>query len=275
MKIKFLGTAAAEGIPSLYCQCETCLEALSKKGRNIRTRCQSLIDDALLLDFGPDTYFHMITQEVRLDKIHHVLITHKHSDHFYKSDILFRRPGYACVVEKEPLYFYGTKKVYDIVNDLVEEEKMADYVQAKMIAPYEAFKVMDYEIIPVRANHSIHSDPVNYIISKDGKTLFYAHDTGYFEPKTWETLEKLGKPLDLITLDCTACILTGWVDYHLSFDTFLKVVDEMKKRNIVDDKTIIVANHFSHNGKANYDKMVEVASKENVIVAYDGMEIEF
>ena len=102
MKIKFLGTAAAEGIPSLYCQCETCLEALSKKGRNIRTRCQSLIDDALLLDFGPDTYFHMITQEVRLDKIHHVLITHKHSDHFYKSDILFRRPGYACVVEKEP-----------------------------------------------------------------------------------------------------------------------------------------------------------------------------
>ena len=46
----------------------------------------------------------------------------------------------------------------------------------------------------------------------------------------------------------------------------LYVLEEMKKRNIVDDKTIIVANHFSHNGKANYDKMVEVASKENVIV---------
>ena len=180
--------------------------------------------------------------------------------------------------EKRKLRSKMIVSVHDeLVFDLVEEEKMSDYVQAKMVAPHEAFKVMDYEIIPVRANHSIHSDPVNYIISKDGKTLFYAHDTGYFEPKTWETLEKLGKPLDLITLDCTACILTGWVDYHLSFDTFLKVVDEMKKRNIVDDKTIIVANHFSHNGKANYDKMVEISallSKTFPFLRVDFYEVE-
>jgi phosphoribosyl 1,2-cyclic phosphate phosphodiesterase len=56
---------------------------------------------------------------------------------------------------------------------------------------------------------------------------------------------------------------------------FVEPYSHFVARNIVDDKTIIVANHFSHNGKANYDKMVEVASKENVIVAYDGMEIEF
>lgn len=275
MKIKFLGTAAAEGFPSLYCQCEYCLEALKKKGRNIRTRSQAMIDETLILDFGPDTYFHMITHEVPLDKIHHVLITHKHSDHFYKNDLLFRRPGYASKVEKEPLYVFGTKKVYDIVNEMVEEEKMSDYLQAKEVTPYQEFFIKDYKIIPVRANHSPYSDPVNYIIIKDDKSMFYAHDTGWFEKQTWEVLESLNKPLDLLTLDCTASLHTGWRDYHLSYDVFLELVEEMRKRNIVDEHTIVVANHFSHNGMATYDKMVEVTKKDNVVVSYDGLEIEF
>ena len=275
MKIKFLGTAAAEGFPALYCQCDACLEALKKKGKNIRTRAQALVDDTLLLDFGPDTYFHMINHEVPLDKIHHVLVTHKHSDHFYKNELVFRRPGYASKVEQEPLYVYGTKKVSDVVKEIIEEEKMPDFLQSREIAPYKEFYVKDYTIIPVRANHSIYSDPVNYIIIKDDKSMFYAHDTGWFEKQTWETLEKLNKPLDLLTLDCTAGIQKGWRDYHLSYDVFLEVVEEMEKRNIIDEHTIVIANHFSHNGKATYDKMVEVASKDNVVVSYDGMEVEF
>ena len=49
----------------------------------------------------------------------------------------------------------------------------------------------------------------------------------------------------------------------------------MKEKNIVDEHTVVVANHFSHNGKATYDKMVEVAKEHNVLVSYDGMIIEF
>ena len=107
MKIKFLGTAAAEGIPALYCQCDICKDAWIHKGKNIRTRAQALIDDKILIDFGPDTYAHVLQYEVPLDTIHHVLITHKHSDHFYPADLLFRRPGYASKVEEEPLHVYG------------------------------------------------------------------------------------------------------------------------------------------------------------------------
>ncbi|MBQ8533797.1 MAG: hypothetical protein IJ462_03090 [Clostridia bacterium] len=53
MKIKYLGTAAAEGIPALFCQCETCEKA--RKTGIIRSRAQAIIDDCILLDFGPDT----------------------------------------------------------------------------------------------------------------------------------------------------------------------------------------------------------------------------
>ena len=56
MKFRFLGTAAAEGIPALFCECAVCKEAREKGGRHIRTRSQALIDDDLLIDFNADSY---------------------------------------------------------------------------------------------------------------------------------------------------------------------------------------------------------------------------
>ena len=62
MKIRYLGTAAAEGWPALFCTCKACKLAREKGGRNIRTRSQSIIDDRLLIEFSADTYWHVITQ---------------------------------------------------------------------------------------------------------------------------------------------------------------------------------------------------------------------
>lgn len=275
MKLQFLGTAAAEGFPSFYCKCDACKEAMSKGGRNIRSRCQSLLDDTILLDFGPDTYYHMVTYKVPLESIHHILITHNHADHFQTDDLYYRREGYAAVIEEEPLYVYGTKPVYDRVNETASKERFVNVLKAVEITPFVPFKVKEYDIMPLKASHALISGPVLYLISKDNKTMLYAHDTGLFCKETWDELEKLEKPLDLITLDCTAGILIGWDLTHLSFDVFLRVIDEMKEKNIVDDHTIVIANHFSHNGKATYDKMVEVAKEHNVIISYDGMVVEF
>ena len=51
MKLRYLGTAAAEGIPGVFCDCKVCREARTKKGRFIRTRSQLLLEDELLIDF--------------------------------------------------------------------------------------------------------------------------------------------------------------------------------------------------------------------------------
>lgn len=55
MKIQFLGTAAYEGIPAMFCQCEQCNTARKRGGKNLRTRSQALIDGKLLIDFPADT----------------------------------------------------------------------------------------------------------------------------------------------------------------------------------------------------------------------------
>lgn len=56
MEIRYLGTAAAEGFPALFCQCDTCRRAAAKGGKNIRTRSSVLVNDTVLLDMGPDLY---------------------------------------------------------------------------------------------------------------------------------------------------------------------------------------------------------------------------
>ena len=38
MKLQILGTAAAEGIPALFCTCEYCKKARQIRGKEIRTR---------------------------------------------------------------------------------------------------------------------------------------------------------------------------------------------------------------------------------------------
>ena len=57
MKLKFLGTAAAEAIPALWCECPVCRRAKELGGRELRRRCSYLIDRDTLIDFGPDAYW--------------------------------------------------------------------------------------------------------------------------------------------------------------------------------------------------------------------------
>lgn len=62
MKLKYLGTAAAEGWPALFCHCEACKKARKLGGKNIRTRSQAIADNRLLIDFCADTYMHVLQQ---------------------------------------------------------------------------------------------------------------------------------------------------------------------------------------------------------------------
>ena len=60
MELTYLGTAAAEGFPAMFCNCAHCREARALGGKNIRTRSQALVNDDLLIDFPADTYMHFL-----------------------------------------------------------------------------------------------------------------------------------------------------------------------------------------------------------------------
>lgn len=273
MKIKYFGTAAYEGVPSLYCQCETCKKSRAAGGRSLRSRSQALINDDLLVDFPADTVWHAQRYGLDLSAVNHCLITHSHSDHLYPEDIEIARRDY-CQGYTNTLHFHAWEDGYRKIKAVTDSELMRSAADVALITPFHAFTVGGYRILPLEANHDPASSPVFYRVEGDGKSLLYGNDTGYFSEKVWAELKKAGR-LDLVSLDCTGGVRTGWRDGHMCLETDLEVFRRMEKEGITDERTIKVINHFSHNGGATYDELAAEAAKYGAVVSFDGLEIEF
>ena len=276
MKIQYLGTGAAEGIPALFCECDVCKMSRKIGGRSIRTRSQALIDDRLLIDFPPDTYFHFIKYNIPMSKIKNCIVTHSHPDHLYTSDIKLRKKGYAHVDRKQPpLKFYSAEAGYKNILSAKESGKISDEeITVDRITPFETYKIDGYEITPLPANHSVYTSPVIYLIEKEGKSILYSHDTAEFPDETAEFLKKYKKPLGLVSLDCTHANTFLKKNGHLNLRECASIKKDFIKWGTADDNTVFVLNHFSHNGKdVFYDDFVRIASEDGFEVSYDGLTI--
>lgn len=280
MKIKFLGTAAAEGVPGIFCECETCRKSRELGGKNIRTRSQAIVDGKILIDFPADTYFHSLAHNVELSRIKTCIITHSHQDHLYPAELWSRNVGIAHMDNVEPLNVYAAKSGYRKVADAIigfdlEESKR---VVAHKVIPYEPFEAEGYTITPMKANHDQKADPMIYLIQKDGKSMLYAHDTGYFPEETTEYLKNSGVKLDFVTFDCCGAVAFDedygkWGHMNLKSDVVMR--DILTKNGNITENTVCVVNHFSHNGAPLHDEMEAAAAKDGFITAYDGFETEF
>lgn len=278
MKIKYFGTAAYEGIPSLFCQCESCKRALREGEKNFRTRAQALVDDEILLDFNADTVAHYQTYQFDWTKIKHCLITHGHSDHFYPKDIvMFAEPGYSHDVPH--IGFYGAKTVYEELCKIFASP-YADRSRgnATLVKAGDFLTVGDYRVVVMRADHDQSVSPVFYgIENKEGKRLLYAHDTGVFTAGNIADMKRLGK-FDLVSLDCTGAFAPeGWERGHMSLRTNALMKELLLKEGLADDNTKFVVTHFSHNALFghNHEELCKEAEKYGFIVGYDGLEAEF
>ena len=273
MKIKYLGTAAAEGIPAPFCHCSVCEYARKMRGREIRTRTQAFVDDKILLDFGPDTYMHTLEYDLDLSAFEVCFITHSHSDHLFVHDILMRKGNHA-LYDKEipPLSIYGGTGVRESF-DLKEHDYITKdgRVIFKNAVTYQPIHYKNYSITPLPACHKT-KDPLIYLIESGEKSLLYAHDTDYFREDVWQYLSNRNVPLDLVSLDCTEG--AKHIDYHghMNFERDALVRERMLDLKIADEHTKFVACHFSHNGLITYRQAVE--STFDFLIAYDGMEIE-
>lgn len=269
MKLHFLGSGAYDAIPSPFCSCSTCLRSRLAGGRNIRTRTQLLIDEDMLIDFNADTIQHFFQYKIDSSKIKYCLITHSHSDHLYVPDILI--PQYSELAAK--VSYYSAKSGYNMINTGIEETpNMKKYASATCIQAYQEFYCGNYKVLPLAANHDPDSTPVFYAIEKNRKRILYAHDTGVFEENVFPALKTFGS-FDLISFDCTGALRKDYRDGHMCLETNLEMLEKLQRIGVVKPSTILVLNHFSHNGGATYDELVQAVPKE-FIVGFDGLTIE-
>lgn len=266
MKIHFLGTAAAEGWPALFCRCEHCLKAKQLGGKNIRTRSSVIIDDTLKIDFPPDTYHHVLRDGINLAAIEHLLITHSHSDHLQPTDLKMRQPVFAHGVE-HPLHIYG----HDLaIRSCVRAIDMShDLFEVHLIHPFQTVQVDDEtQVTPLLADHDQRETCLIYFIEKNGKSLLYGHDSGWFPSETWEWLYR--QTFDVAILDCTHGPLPGRRN-HLNIEAVLEMNEIFHQKGLLREKGQVIATHFSHNGGLLHDELLNVFTPHGIIVAYDGM----
>jgi phosphoribosyl 1,2-cyclic phosphate phosphodiesterase len=265
MKVHFLGTAAAEGIPSLFCRCETCRQATQRGGKNIRTRTSVMIDDVLKIDFPPDTYFHMIRDGLDLETVQDLVITHSHSDHLLPEDLYMRLPGFAQS-EDRPIHVYGHDrpigKCIDVVGNA--QKKFAFHV----VQPFVPVRTQTAVIVPLLADHDKTETCLLYYIEKDGKTMLYGHDSGWFPEATLNWLKD--KKLDLAILECT----TGRKpcrNNHMDIDCTVETKEWLAGNGVLKPDAQVTVTHFSHNAHMLHEDFVAAFEPHGITVAYDGM----
>lgn len=272
MKITYLGTAAAEGFPAVFCNCIYCQEAKKLGGKNIRTRSQAIINDDLLIDLPADTYSHFLNNNIDGDKIKYLLVTHSHSDHFYEKELEMRQSPFAHNMRAERLKMYCGEGVADIMKKTEGKENYS--VDFTMLKPFDKVSFGQYKITALPARHFIGDGALFYIIEGD-KTILYAHDTGYFYDEVFDYIKDRGYVFDLVSLDCTNIDIAISDDgVHMGIDNIIRLIKALYDMGAISDKTQKVINHFSHNAAPIHHKLEERVKDYGYIVSYDGMSIE-
>ena len=252
MKLTFLGTGTSTGVPSIACDCETCL---SEDPRDKRLRTSILIEHngtTILVDTSAD--FRQQALRANIRKIDAVLITHCHVDHVFGLDDI------------RPLNFrYGAMPIFANEIAWIDLRRIFQYIfkpthfggGLPQLIPHTvynhaAFCIGDIEITPLEVIHG--KLPV---IAYRFNNFAYATDLNFISDETIAGLQGL----DVLVLDC---VRLKPHSTHLGLNEALEYAKRINAR-----KTYLT--HLNHDVMFGRDSKL---LPDNVEFAYDGLEVE-
>ncbi|MBO8415736.1 MAG: MBL fold metallo-hydrolase [Proteobacteria bacterium] len=271
MQVRFMGTAASEGIPNPFCNCEICTNARTAGGRDVRTRASVLVDEHLLIDMSPEWSAQLTREGLTARQIDMVLFTHTHPDHFNVGEFVSRAEGFACNIDS-PLHVFGNdcaiKGAFNALDGLQGER-----FEFHLLAPFLSCEFNGYKITPTLANHAKHELCYNYLIEKDGRTFFYGLDSGWLPDSTFEFLK--GRHIDTAVLECTYAKREGThTANHLNFASLFEEVELLKQNGSLDDKSVVITSHVSHSGGMTHAGLCELMEEHGIVTAFDGLQVQ-
>ena len=286
-QIQILGSAAAEGIPAIFCNCRVCTEAWKNGGKDIRMRAAYKLNDEVRIDFGPDSLAQEYKYSLHSEKLKHLFITHSHEDHCVPDLLTYRMSGFSAVDEGNTLNIYGNTGVIHLLQKFFWAKAYnyfdgdfrrfrLNLVQTEHFEPV-ILEDQDMEFYPLPACHQMNScmdKPQFYVFRIGSSWGMIANDTGYFHDPVWEFLEQKKFKFDLVISDCTGGLLD--IEHgHMSGKFVIDTKKRLEQMGSVNDSTVYVINHFSHNGRAVHAELEAHYNPYGIQVGYDGMKIDF
>lgn len=273
MKFQYMGTAAAEGIPALFCECEVCARAEAAGGRNIRGRSGAMANGHVMLDFPPDMWHNKVRYGLNLAAVTDIFFTHSHIDHLAGNELCYIHPMYANrKAPEKALRLHGNARVLEVIRAAFafDSGALPDCVSLHLLEAFAPVMAGDVVITPLPAVHDKREACMVFLLESGGKRLLYANDTAMLPEETFAYLH--GKRLDVASLDCTAARQPG-MRSHMGFAENLAARERLISIGAADVQTLFISNHFSHNGLVNYDDFAALAEGTGFISSYDGMEL--
>lgn len=242
MKIKMIGTGA-----------------ISVKERSACT----LIDDRILIDCGNGIIKTLLEQNVDINKIDTLLITHLHGDHFLDIPFLIMQRNFNSASNE--LNIYCPRGTEDTIAKLIEiaYSDISDWtiLRDKTKIKFIEFESLDSQEITkgyfVNSYKVIHGDfapAYGYVIKNNDKSVGFSGDSSYCE-----SIDEILKNSDISVLDMS---FIDSSDKHMGVHDIEMLAKKYNKR--------IIPTHMSNPAR----KYIEEKNFENLIVPKDGQIIE-
>src|SRR5262245_1777835 len=256
VRLLFLGTAASEGFPDAFCDCDNCRRARELGGPSLRKRSSALIDGRLLIDLGPDLMVAAMVHGVSLARIEYCLQTHEHADHLDPTNFLHR--SRFCGVSGNPrLRYVASRGAHARVAAalgrrvgpeglLGREAADAFEVDAEVVEPLATFALGPYRVTSLPAFHDPeHLTALLYAIERDGRSLFYATDTGELPEESWRALKDGRHRFDVVAMDHTFG-LQGRSRGHMNAEQFGEQVARLRAEGMLSAGARGVVHDVAH-----------------------------
>jgi phosphoribosyl 1,2-cyclic phosphate phosphodiesterase len=253
MKLTFLGTGTSTGVPSIGCDCETCL---SNDFRDKRLRVSVLIEHAgkkILVDTSID--FRQQALRANIKYLDAVLITHCHVDHVFGLDDIrplnFRHG--AMGIYANEIAWKDLKRIFQYIFQPTHFGGGLPQLIPHTVEHNAPFMIgEDLLITPLEVIHG--KLPV---IAYRFNDFAYATDLKTIPPDSMDGL----RDLDVLVLDC---VRIKPHSTHLCLEEALAYIEELKPKRAF----------LTH---LNHDILHERDSKllpDNVKLAYDELVVE-
>lgn len=235
MEVLLLGTGAADGIPNVFCRCETCTDYRLRG--ELRSPTSVLLDGRLLIDPGPEAPRQVTRFGRDLTGLQAILAGHAHDDHLDPSLLMHR-----SWVSSAPLDVCGPEPVVTIAGKWLDPAQRA--VRLRQVTAGDRFELAGYQVMALPANHHAFGEALCYWISDGSSALLYLTDTGRLSPSALDAL--IGLRVDLVLLEETFGYITDRSQQHHHLLSFADTISALRERGVVDAATRVVAIHLGH-----------------------------
>jgi ribonuclease BN (tRNA processing enzyme) len=232
-----------------------------------------LVDGVLAIDAGGLTTALTLEEQERIEA---VLVTHRHFDHIkdlvglahnnwlLKSTHIYTTPDVRSALEAH---------VFNGVIWPRMDKQMGPYypITWHEVRPGEEFALLGYRVVPVEVSHSVPA--VGYLVSKDGRSVFYTADTREMGDPTWAALRP-----DLLIAETTMDSRYEEFAYQVGHMTPASLGRELRAFHIRQGyypRTL--ACHINPHNEADVVRELEALAEElgaDISPAKEGMRIE-